>query len=130
MGYEASYEGRIDLDPPMDAEVWERLLDAHPNYGAIRPQAFKVLDPMILPVLSEDHRHIAAVEPGKYGHKPSAMHGALRHFVWCASLFASEEGRFQRFSGGFDAIGEDGDRFRLTVGDTDPIATEEISEPE
>jgi hypothetical protein len=130
MGYEASYEGRIELDPPMDAEVWERLLDPHPNYGAIKPGVRKILDPILMPVLSEDRRHVLAVEPGEYGNKPSAMNGALRHFVWCASLFASEEGRFQRFAGGFDACGDDGDRFRVTVGETDPIHTEDIGESE
>lgn len=128
MGYEASYEGRIELDPPMDAEVWERLLDRHPNYGAVAPGIRKILDPIIMPILSENRSHVVAVKPGEYGCSPSAMHGALRHFVWCASLFASEEGNFCRFSGGFDGQGEDGERYRLTIGETDPIETQEFGQ--
>lgn len=124
MGYEATFEGRIELDPPMEAGVWRRLLDEHPTYGALDKSVRKILPPMIMPVSSGDGSKVVAVEPGQDGCAPSAMPLALRHFVYVAALFSEEEGRFCRFSGGFDGWGENGERYRLTVGDTDPITSE------
>ncbi|MCD0444292.1 hypothetical protein LO763_11730 [Glycomyces sp. A-F 0318] len=125
MGYTASYEGRIAIDPPMDAGTWQRLLDPHPNYGAIAPGVRKIVSPIIMPVLSEDRSTVIAVEPEPYGCSPSAMHGALEHFVHFTLLLSHDEGRHRRFSGGFDGWGESGEQYRVTIGDTDPIKVEE-----
>jgi hypothetical protein len=129
MGYEATYRGRIDLDPPMNANTWLGL-QGRVDFGDISPNVHRTLAPVIVPVLSEDRRLVVAVEPGE-GCKPSVMYAVLRDFAWFASLFTDEDHRrYRRFSGGFDGQGEDGERYRLTIGDTDPINEEVFDDPE
>ncbi|MEU6858492.1 hypothetical protein AB0B28_06425 [Glycomyces sp. NPDC046736] len=126
MGYDASFEGRIELEPPMESGKWQRLLDPHPTYGAITSGVRKILDPIIMPILSKDRDTIVAIEPGPGGCSPRAMHSALEHFVHFVMLFSLDDGRYCRFSGGFNGWGELGEEYQVTIGDTDPIKVEEI----
>ncbi|MEU5874247.1 hypothetical protein AB0A73_22155 [Glycomyces sp. NPDC047369] len=125
MGYDADYQGRIELDPPMNANTWLGLRGRE-EFGDISPNPHRILHPIIAPVLSADGRLVVAVEPCGSGCNPAVMYLVLRDFVWFALLHTDEDhGRARRFSGEFTGKGEDGTRFRLRVGNTDPIVEEE-----
>jgi hypothetical protein len=124
MGYTASFNGRINLEPAMAAEHWQRTLDDHPDYGAIDSGVRKILTPTLMPVLSDDRREVVAVTPGKGGCSPSVMSLVLRQFAHLAAL-ANEDGGWCRFSGHFDGIGEDGTNFRVQMTNAALVATEE-----
>ena len=127
MGYEISYEGRIEIDPPLDAGFWRRLLQPHPSFGAIDSGVPKILDPDVLPILSEDGRTVVAVEPGPYGAKSAAMVGALRCLAHVAAL-AGEEAYFCRFPGHFYGTGEERERYRVEIDLTDIVRHDETGE--
>ena len=130
MGYEATYRGRIELDPPMNTDTWQ-VLQGREDFGDVAPNPRRILSPVIVPVLSGDRRLVVAVEPDEFGCKPSVMYAVLRDFAWFASLFTDEDNRrYRRFSGSFEGQGEDGERYRLTIGDTDPIREEVFDQPE
>ncbi|WP_030159911.1 hypothetical protein [Glycomyces sp. NRRL B-16210] len=123
MGYTVGFTGRITLDPPISADHWMTVLDDHPDYGAIRPGVRKILNPTLLPVLSDDRREVIAVEPGD-DVAPSVMAVTLRQLAHVAAL-ANENGWWCRFSGGFEGIGDDGAQFRIAMTNPDMVATEQ-----
>lgn len=124
MGYEVSYQGRIDLDPPISADYWRRFLDERPDFGALSEGVRKILGPALLPVLSEDGSEVIAIEPGPNGHNPGSMHLSLRHFAHLAAL-ANEDGLYCDLTGHFSGFGDDGVCHWVRMTNADPVESDE-----